>query len=157
MFYVNDKQQERHDFVLSHLTEQAASIAIILASIDFEWTLRRAILAMGKSPTKVIRKSAFVTLQGGYMAYKDLWRAEVQPRTGLRIDQAITNWSSLCGSNGAASVRGSIVHGASVPITVDRARVHVENWLSASRALEKLALKIERRSLFRRIVRRKAR
>lgn len=157
MFFVDDNQDERHEFVQKLLIERTASVAIILASIDFEWTLRRAILAMGISSTKDIRLKVLANLSGGYDGYKMAWRDEVQPRIGMRIDQAIMNWSSLHGKEGAAKIRGAILHGASVPISVARATTHVENWLSASRDLEKLALEREGRSLFRRIVRYNAR
>jgi hypothetical protein len=157
MFFVNDNQEARHGFIRKHLTEESASIAIILASIDFEWTLRRAILALGKNPTKCIRKNVLANLPGGYDGYKQAWRAEVQPRIGIRIDQVVRKWSKLHGKNSAEKTRGSIVHGACVPITIARARNHVENWLCASRALEELAIKIERKSLFQRIIRYKPR
>jgi hypothetical protein len=157
MFFVSDNQDERHTFIHELLIEKTASVAIILASIDFEWTLRRAILAMGRSSTKDIRLKVLASKKGGYNGYKEAWCDEVEPRIGMRIDQAIRNWSSLHGKNGAAKIRGSIVHGASVPISVARATTHVENWLLASRDLEKLALAREGKSLFRRIVRYNAR
>jgi hypothetical protein len=54
-------------------------------------------------------------------------------------------------------IRGAIVHGANVPIEASEAKIHVENWLAASAALEKLAIQKEGKSLFRRIVRYKPR
>jgi hypothetical protein len=157
MFFINDNQNERHAYILDLLKDKTASVSIILASIDFEWTLRRAILAMGSSSTKVIRTKVLASVKGGYDGYKEAWRVEVEPRIGFRIDQVIKNWSSLHGENGAAKIRGSIVHGANVPISVERARSHVNNWLKASNILEQLAKDKEGKSLFRRIVRYKAR
>jgi hypothetical protein len=153
MFFVNDNQKVRHQFVLHHLNEETASIAVILACIDFEWTLRRAILLFGKSPTKVIRSQTFQKMKGGYDGYKKAWADEVQPRLKLRIDEVIRNWSHLHGKRGVEKIRGAIVHGASVPISVETARVHVENLLAASKVLENLAVGKAGGSLFRRIVR----
>jgi len=157
MFFVNDNQDNRHAYIRGQLNEKTASVAIILASVDFEWTLRRAILALGKSSTLRIRENVLSNLKGGYDGYKKAWKSEVQPRIGIRIDQAVKKWSRLHGKSSAEKIRGSIVHGARVPISVSRARLHVENWLSSSKALDELCKKLERKSLFQRIIRYKAR
>jgi hypothetical protein len=156
MFFVDDNQDSRHQFIREYLTKKSAAIAIILASIDFEWMLRRAILALGKSETKDIRQK-LRKLNGGYEGYKKMWHEEVQPRVGYSLDRAVKNWSKLHGDRSASAVRGSIVHGASVPISLERATIHVENWLTASKMLEKFALEREGLSLFLRIVRFKSR
>lgn len=156
MFFVNDTQDLRHIFIRKHLAKETASIAIILASIDFEWTLRRAILALGRSSTKEIRHKLEAT-RGGYEDYKRLWKDEAQPRVGVGIDNVVGNWSKLHGKGSASEARGRIVHGASVPISVERARFHVENLISASRALEAFTIQSEGKSLFQRIVRIKSR
>jgi hypothetical protein len=156
MFFVNDDQKARHQFIRRHLSERTASIAVILASIDFEWMLRRAILGLGSSSTKNIH-ARLGKIQGGYRGYKEIWKSEVQKRLGVPVDKAISNWSRISGENGAAKTRGAIVHGASVPISLERATLCVDEFLFASRKLEVLSLKFEGRSLFCRIVRRKAR
>lgn len=55
MFFVNDTQEHRHKFIRSFLKKDTAPIAVLLAAIDFEWTVKRAILAFGTSPTKDLR------------------------------------------------------------------------------------------------------
>lgn len=156
MFFVDDNQESRHLFIRNHLSKETASIAMILASIDFEWTLRRAILSLGRSPTKEIREK-LKRLNGGYEKYKTLWNGEVYPRIGLGLDKVVRNWSKLHGKGSASEARGAIVHGASVPVSVERATIHVQNWLAGSRMIESLALKHGGASLFRRIVRFKSR
>ena len=55
MFLINDTMEERHQTIRSFLSSDPM-IAVILAAADFEWTVRRAILALGTLPTKEIRK-----------------------------------------------------------------------------------------------------
>lgn len=52
MFHVNDSISERQ----AQIRSLAPRVGIFLAAADFEWTLRRAILALGQCPTTSIRK-----------------------------------------------------------------------------------------------------
>ena len=150
MFFVNDTQENRHKFIRSFLKEPTAPISVLLAAIDFEWTLKRAILAFGTSPTKELRK-AFKTVYG-LPRSKDKWKEEVQPRLGCSIDKAVPQWSQV---HDAFEVRDKIVHGASVPVTPEHASPHVNLILRASESLEKLAKeKDNKRSLYNRRIRR---
>jgi hypothetical protein len=140
MFFVSDTQTHRHDRIRSFLTEESATIAVILAAIDFEWSVRRAILALGSSPTKHIRDVVFDGLHGGYGNYADAWKQEVAVWLKLSLAQAIPHWSRLANKkDGAVRLRGQIVHGAKVSVTVTLARPRVEDWLAASTTLEGLA------------------
>lgn len=155
MFFISDTQAERHELIRSFLTPQRAAIATVLAAIDFEWSMRRAILALGISPTKFIRKEVFANNRGGYDGYKSAWRAEVEPRLKLSIDRAVPSWSRLVDSKtGAVLLRGKIVHGVQVAVTVDYAEPKIEDWLLGSAALERLAIQ-NGTSLYKRLVRRK--
>ena len=57
MFLVADNRNDRDLLIKSYFDAEPA-ISILLAAADFEWTVRRAILALGKSPTKHIRPVA---------------------------------------------------------------------------------------------------
>lgn len=156
MFIVSDTQNERHRLIRSFLTPDRASIAVILAAVDFEWTMRRAILAFGTRPTKVIREEVFSKFYGGYEHYKDAWNAEVRPRMQLTVSEAIPHWSRLTDSKkGAVRLRGQIVHGSQVSVSTKYATPRVEDWLLASKLLEDMAQK-HGKSLYRRIVRLKS-
>ena len=54
MFSIYETRSDREK-LLNNLLEQDPTLALIVAFIDFEWTVRRTILALGKSSTKVIR------------------------------------------------------------------------------------------------------
>jgi hypothetical protein len=154
MFFVSDSQPQRHDRIRSFLTDESAAIAVILAAIDFEWSVRRAILALGSSPTRHIREVVFAGFHGGYANYADAWKQEVSVWLKLSLAQAIPHWSRLASKHdGAVRLRGQIVHGAQVSISADFARPRVEDWLAASTLLESLANQ-HKTSLYRRIVRR---
>jgi len=151
MFFVSDSQTQRHDRIRSFLTDESATIAVILAAIDFEWSVRRAILALGSSPTKHIREVVFAGFHGGYGNYADAWNQEVAVWLKLSLAQAIPHWSRLANKrDGAVRLRGQIVHGATVSVSVDLARPRVEDWLAASTALEGLAIQ-HKTSLYKRL------
>jgi hypothetical protein len=157
MFFVSDQQDERHNRIRAFLTEDCATIAVILAAIDFEWSVRRAILALGTSPTSKIRKEIFSKFNGGYRNYASAWSTEVEPLLKISLPDAIPHWHKLASPrNGAVRLRGQIVHGARVPVSSEAARESVEDWLSASQLLEAIALR-HQTSLFKRIVRRTSR
>ena len=157
MFFISDSQASRHDHIRSFLNDESATIAVILAAIDFEWSIRRAILALGTSATKQIREVVFADLHGGYKDYADVWKREVANWLGQSLSAVIPHWSRLASKkDGAVRLRGQIVHGAQVAVWANVARPHVDDWLSASVLLEGLAQK-NQTSLYKRIVRRKPR
>ena len=154
MFFVTDSQTQRHSRIRSFLNDDSATIAVILAAIDFEWSIRRAILALGSSPTKHIREVVFEQFHGGYDNYGKVWKQEVTVWLGQSLVQVIPHWSRLADKrHGAARLRGQIVHGARVSVSEDYAKPRVEDWLKASFLLETLANQHET-SLYKRIVRR---
>jgi len=126
-------------------------IAVILAAVDFEWTVRRAILALGTSSTKEIRKS--LETSWGLEKYKDIWKDEVTIRLKVTLVQVIPHWGEL---KELFKFRDRLVHGAVGVISRDAAHRSVESILRASRELEAFAV-MKEGSLYRHIVRRKAR
>lgn len=154
MFFVSDSQAIRHDRIRSFVTDESSAIAVILAAIDFEWSMRRAILALGTNPTKHIREVVFAEFNGGYQNYAEAWKNEVSIWLGQSLAQTIPHWSRLASKkDGAVRLRGQIVHGAQVAVSADYARPRVEDWLHASALLEVLAHQ-HNTSLYKRIVRR---
>lgn len=153
MFFVSDNQELRHNRIRAFLTDDSATVAVILAAIDFEWSVRRAILALGTSPTKHIREVTFARFHGGYSDYCDAWKDEVRCWLGQSLAQVIPHWSRLVNKkDGAVRLRGKIVHGSQVPVSADFAKARVDDWLVASALLEGLANK-HNTSLYKRIVR----
>ena len=74
MFLVSDDSPTRELRIRAALTTEPA-IAVILGAVHVEWTVRRAILALGRSPNIVLRVQ--LTRAHGLDQYKDLWKAEV--------------------------------------------------------------------------------
>ena len=106
MFLVKDDSESREQRIRQMITDDPA-LAALLSVIHFEWTARRAIIALGSSPNVIIRQK----LDGchGHRAYKDQWKAEVVPRYGKTLPVVVNNWDGLLK---AFKLRHGLVHGA---------------------------------------------
>jgi hypothetical protein len=131
MFLVADTQEVRHQKIRSFLPKEPA-IAILLAAVDFEWTVRRAILALGTSPNSVIRKETFKHCHGEG-AYKDAWKQEVQSRLGKGLPQVVPNWDFI--RDKAFPLRHKVVHGLRGMPNPETTKDRVEAFLVASKAI----------------------
>jgi len=155
MFFVSDNQKDRHSLIREFLTHDQATIAIILAAIDFEWSLRRTILLFGYNSTKHIREIVLANVSGPEK-YKEVWKNEVEKNLGISLPNVIPHWSRLVNSkNGAYRLRNQIVHGIHGNVTEKYATDRVEDFLRASELLQELASK-HQTTIFKRIVRRKS-
>ena len=105
MFLVKDPAIAR-EYKIRELGTQEPAWAVILSVIHFEWTIRRAIIAMGTSPNVEIR--AKLKSCHGCDKYKDLWKEEVFPNMELRLPEIVTNWDGL---RRAFRLRHRLVHG----------------------------------------------
>lgn len=158
MFFVSDTQQDRHKMIRAFLSPETAAIAVLLAAVDFEWSIRRAVLALGGSTTKHIQQSVLGRKDvSGPKGYKDAWNAEVVSYLTIGIDQAIPHWGRLIDPDrGSFRLRNQIAHGIRGSVSLELATAKVDDFLLASQCLAKLA-ETQNTSLFRRIVRRKPR
>lgn len=96
MFKIYETRENREELMKKILSEDPC-VALVIAFIDFEWTVRRCILALGKSVTKDIRAKFSRELPikfyrndestkfdsnnmfiSGLQGYKKLWNAEVK-------------------------------------------------------------------------------
>lgn len=152
MFFVNDTQENRHKFIEGFLNEETLPIAVLLAAVDFEWTLRRAILALGMSPTKHIHE-VVLNRVSGLWTYSKKWDAEVKARLHLSLQDVVPDWDGLVN---AFRLRGELVHGASGTVKSETGKTVVDRVLAASKALETYAIQHDN-TLYRRIDRRKPR
>lgn len=132
MFLVKDSISERH----RKIRALDPFAGVILAAADFEWTVRRAILALGTQPTKAIRES-LEKVSGGLGGYKDKWKKEVFQRTGKRLPEIIPEWEFF--KKEAYKLRNRLVHGVKGTVSEDFARERLECILAASRALNDFA------------------
>jgi hypothetical protein len=105
VFLIKDSSPSREERIKQFLLEDPP-LAALLAVVHFEWTIRRAIIALGTSPNVEIR----IKLERchGCDAYKDIWRDEVFPRIKSRLPQIVNNWDGLIR---AFRLRHRLVHG----------------------------------------------
>jgi hypothetical protein len=97
MFKIYETRENREELMKKILSEDPC-VALVIAFIDFEWTVRRCILALGKSTTKDIRamfagkllkrsyrndestkfdRNSNNKFISGLQGYRGLWNAEV--------------------------------------------------------------------------------
>ncbi|MGI0489038.1 hypothetical protein ACN4EK_26815 [Pantanalinema rosaneae CENA516] len=106
MFLVNDSSSSRENRIKQFLAEDPA-LSALLAVIHFEWTVRRAIIALGTSPNVMVREK--LRNCHGLDRYKEAWRDEVYPNIQLRLPEVVRNWDGLGRS---FRLRHRLVHGA---------------------------------------------
>ncbi|PZO52913.1 MAG: hypothetical protein DCF16_08190 [Alphaproteobacteria bacterium] len=153
MFLVSDSIRERHKVIEKYLDTDEASIAILLAAADFERSVKRAILALGQSPTKDIKEKLIGRRFHGPEAFKSAWRAEVQRRHDVDLANGVVrNWSEFVQ---AYECRNRLIHGTTNRMTTAYASRAARKILAASSAVHKFAAD-RAHDLDKRIVRRSA-
>jgi len=134
MFLVSDTLEVRQQMVRSFVPDEPF-IALILAAADFEWTVRRAILALGKSPTKQLREVTFKYCSG-LGKYQKCWKSEVGSRLQRALDEIVPDWKHL---KEAYELRHELVHGATGTTSTKFATERVDTMLAASEAVARFA------------------
>lgn len=107
MFLVQDSSTAR-EARIQQLSVEDPTLSALLAVIHVEWTVRRAIIALGTSPNVEIRKK--LEKGHGLDNYKEHWKIEVSPNTQKRLPEVVKNWEGLRRS---FRLRHRLVHGAS--------------------------------------------
>lgn len=126
MFLVGEHSVTREARIRALLTAEPP-IAVILAAVNVEWTVRRAVLALGRSPNRDIRQR--LVNCHGLDKYKELWKAEVSRGGRLpTLPQVVREWAEL---RKAFVLRHRLVHGAN-SCTAVYAMPRVEVMLAAS-------------------------
>ena len=149
MFLVSDGSRDARKKTISGLAAKDKAVGFLLSVIDFEWTVRRAILMLSTTPTKTIREA--LAKCHGLDAYCDLWKERVVHNKGNRASvglAAVVNraekrngnkspWEHLKAAFGA---RHRLVHGVSGFIKDEDAERHMLNVFAATDALAKFAI-----------------
>lgn len=133
MFLVKDRSPLREERILKLMGEDA-SLSVLLAIIHFEWTVRRAIVALGTSPNVEIRKK--LRDCHGAEKYKAVWKEEVFPQKNKRLPEVVNDWEGLLK---AWNLRHRLIHGAS-SCGKDYAQDKVISALHASKNIRDFAL-----------------
>jgi hypothetical protein len=127
MFLVKDTVQKRHEKILSFLEKEPA-IAVLLSAADFEWTVRRVILACGSSPIRDLRSRQL----NGLNSYAKCWKNEVTPRFPKELQKVVPDWEVF---QKAFKLRHNLIHGVQGTTGRGYARRQVETIIGASKAL----------------------
>ena len=111
----------------------------LLSSVNLEWTLRRAILAVGRDPTKRIR-SSFRKIHG-IDGYKQVWKSQVSrpfahPGLCELVEKANRSrkffWTDV---RRAFNVRNVLVHGRNCTQGDEYLRRHTDIFLDVAEIL----------------------
>lgn len=106
MFLVNDGIKRRELRVTKYLHKEPI-IAVLLAAGNFEWTLYRAIISLGKEPNVELREK--MSRVYGLERYKEFWREKIASQPdGKPLTEVVKNWSAL---KDAFSLRNKLIHG----------------------------------------------
>src|SRR5438128_9047979 len=93
MFLASDPKKHRESKVRSFLTTDP-SISLLLAAVNFEWTVCRAVLFLSKRPNSELR--ALMVKYYSLDSYKELWNLEiVAGRNFNPLAVVVRNWSSV--------------------------------------------------------------
>lgn len=109
--------------------------AVVLAAVHFEWMLKRAILKLGNSPTKILRTQ----LEGVFkmQGYKEIWDHEVGERfNNASLGTVLGRLTQI--QNHALGVRGRVIHGNGTVRRVD-AHAAIDLFLDAGEKLRGFA------------------
>jgi hypothetical protein len=139
MFLVNYPCEKRIEKIKGFLgNDEDAPIAILLAAVQFEWVVSRAIMILGNTPTADLRK--VVNRTSGLDYYVDLWRDEIsEPLEQLRLTEVVKNWG---GFRESFKARHRIVHGM-MSANKSYALKHVHLMLNASEDVRKFVESLE--------------
>lgn len=161
MFTVSYGSENRETEIKGYL-QKDYTIAVILAAAHFEWTIKRAILALGESPTKSLRATLngvfqFKTIKKGNLneqtydekrkkTYFHWWETELKWRKNDKRKQTLycslgTAVGSVTNTQDAMTVRNSIIHGADNGGGLKKCNAAVQNLIKASMNIRKYVTK----------------
>ena len=132
MFLVSDRPFDRHARIRSFLLSDPG-IAVLLAAVNLEWTLKRALLALSQEPTADVRESLRSVFQ--LERYSKEWRQRLRWRGAKRLPQIVLRWQAV---NKAFSLRSRLVHGMG-SCSTSFAAPHVEVLIEAAELIQEYA------------------
>lgn len=140
LFAVNGNSRELRRKRIEAVAESEPSLGFLAAVFDFEWMVRRAILALSACPTPFIR--LHFERKHGWGAYTEAWSLFVmggKKRSAHNLEGILAQKANIKNQaiSDAFALRHPLVHGANGFISDDVARQNMYLLLSASDALEK--------------------
>ncbi len=134
MFFVLDTQRDKERKIKKYLNREPM-IAVLLAAVNFEWTVGRCVLFLSKSPNVELRKR--LSKCYGLDYYKVFWKDELITHDPSipPLAKIVKNWSSF---QDAFVLRHRLIHGRAT-CTRNMAVEPVETMLLAVDDLYKFA------------------
>jgi hypothetical protein len=105
MFRATNTKEIRERKVRSFL-ESEPGISVLLAAVNFEWTVGRAMMFLSASPNNEVRSR--LGSCSGLRKYKELWKLEVATNGHKGLAEIVRNWSAV---QEAFLARHRLVHG----------------------------------------------
>jgi len=141
MFSICYGSQKREDRI-REMAESDVSTAVILASVHFEWMIKRSILKLSSSPTKALREKLqdvySIKERNGKKGYKAIWKEEIanKYKKNSGLGSVIGNLHVL--DKDAFAIRGEVVHGNGT-VSKKQGIEAVEQYLTATQKLRAFA------------------
>lgn len=142
MFWVNETQEDRHARIREFLSNDDVVIALILACADFEWTSRRAIVALSDTANVEVRKELESV---GFGQIPKCWQQFVTPKTKKKISDLVCDWEVIRPprrgeprpSYGASAfdTRNQLVHGNATSLSLEKGTLLVDALLNGALAI----------------------
>jgi hypothetical protein len=148
LFSVGYGSENREKFIEEHL-DIDPSVAVILASIHFEWMLKRTILVLSISPIAELRDKLQDVWR--YDAFNKIWHKEIGGRIKNSSLSHIIEVKSVLDpprpraklSSSAKDIRSEVIHGNGT-ISKNRARIAVIDFINESQKLRNFVLNNEK-------------
>lgn len=144
MFKVIGETRERQNAIIAKVSKVDVMAGFLLAVVRFEWTFRRAVIALGAKPVKEI-KDDFRSNGHGKDNFKMLWRKHVvngacegAPALACVLNEwAMSNLDVervIWGRDftKAMNIRHLVVHGANCSSSDDFLKTHTATFLRAA-------------------------
>ena len=126
MFLASDRIEHRERKVRRFMRSDPG-VSLLLAAVNFEWTVCRAVMFLSKTPNSQLRQR-----MADYYSpskYKELWKSEVLSAGPFApLAEIVQNWAAV---RKAFHARNRLVHGRD-RYTMNMATPHVEALLKGA-------------------------
>lgn len=123
MFRFDTDVDARRQAILTLLASGQAAVGIVVAAADFERTVRRAIIALGREPTSVLRQQLTTMDYGTIKKYPHAWRTFVTTHKESTLPIIVRRWNLVLE---AFDVRNGLLHGETGTVGLNFAREHTQ-------------------------------
>ena len=124
-FLVSDSQSYRHERIKAFLVQDSTVIAVLLASVDLEWTIRRTLAQLLVNMPELDPPNKLA----GLRAYESLWNRVAQKKRLQKLKDVVNDWDQI---KRDYQLRHDMVHGRQGSGSVNYVGTIVDRILSAS-------------------------